>query len=64
MECETQKTWAGYTKHLNLHQPKACICRYRINQHLIFLKLEGVSINKSIAPEFVTVKVSQDLQLT
>ena len=27
------------------------------------LKLEGVSINKSIAPEFVTVKVSQDLKL-
>ena len=28
--------------------------------HLIFLKLEGVLINKSIAPDFVTVKVSQD----
>ena len=29
-----------------------------INQHLIALKLERVSINKSIAPEFVTVKVN------
>ena len=38
------------------------IHRYKINQHLIFLKLEGVSINKSIAPEFVTVKVLQDLK--
>ena len=27
------------------------------------LKLEGVSINKSIVPEFITVKVSQDLKL-
>ena len=29
-----------------------------INQHFIGLKLDSVSINKSIAPEFVTVKVS------
>ena len=29
----------------------------------MFLKLEGISISKSIAPEFVTVKVSQDLKL-
>ena len=33
------------------------------NEHLIVLKLDSVSINKSIAPEFVTVKVSQDLNL-
>ena len=39
------------------------ICRYRINQHLITLKLDSVSINKSIAPEFATVKFSQDLDL-
>ena len=34
-----------------------------MNQHLVFLKLEGVSVNKSIAPEFATVKGSQDLKL-
>ena len=28
------------------------------------LKLDSVSINKSTAPEFVTVKVSQDLNFT
>ena len=39
------------------------ICKYRINQHLIALKLDSVSINKSIAPEFATVKFSQDLDL-
>ena len=38
------------------------MCRYRINQYLIILKLDSVSINKSLA-EFVTVKVSQDLKL-
>ena len=39
------------------------MCRYRINQHLIVLKLDNVSINKNIAPEFATEKVSQDLNL-
>ena len=39
------------------------ICRYNINQHLIALKLDSFSINKSTAPEFVTVKVSQGLNL-
>ena len=29
----------------------------------MFLKLEGVSINKGIAPKFVIAKVSQDLKL-
>ena len=37
--------------------------RYRINQHWIVLKLDSVSINKSIAPEFFIAKVSQDLKL-
>ena len=39
------------------------MCRYSINQYLIVLKLDSVSINKSVAPEFVTMKVSQDLKL-
>ena len=63
MECETQESEAGYTKHLNLHYPKTYNCRYKINQHLIALKLGSVSITKSIAPQLVTVKVPQDLNL-
>ena len=39
------------------------ICRYRINQHFVALKLDSISINKSISPEFVAVNVSQDLTL-
>ena len=46
-----------------LVKPKTYICRYKINQHLIALKLDSVLINESIAPEFVTVKVSQDLNV-
>ena len=62
MECETQKSYGTYTKHLNLHWPKKYICRYRINQHLTPLKLDSVSV-KSIAAEFVAVKASLDLNL-
>ena len=46
-----------------LVKPKTYICRYRVNQHLIALNLDSVSINRNIAPEFATVKVSQDLNL-
>ena len=53
MECETQESYAGYIKHLNLHQPKTYICRYKINQLFIVLKVDSVSMNKSIAQEFV-----------
>ena len=34
-----------------------------MNQNLIAVKLDSVSINKSNVPEFVTMKVSQDLNL-
>ena len=37
MECETQENYAGYTKHLNLHWHKTCMCRYRVNQDLIIV---------------------------
>ena len=57
MECKTQENIWIYT---NL---KTYICRYRINQHSIVLKLNSASVNKSLAPEFVTLKVSQDLNL-
>ena len=39
------------------------MCRYRINQHLMVLKLDRVSINKSLASESVTLKVSQYLNM-
>ena len=39
------------------------MCRYRINQHIMVLKLDSVSVNKTLAPEFVTLKVSQALNL-
>ena len=56
MECETQESEAGYTNHLNLYYPKADMCRFRVNQHC-------VSINKILVTEFVTVKVSWNLNL-
>ena len=31
MECETQESVVGYTKHLNLYSPKTYIGRYRVN---------------------------------
>ena len=39
------------------------ICRYRVNQHLIVLNLDSVSINKILATEFLTIRVSQNLNL-
>ena len=64
VECEMQeyrRDIANVWMCTNLKH--SCICRYRINLHLIVLKLDSVSINKSIAPEFVIVKASQDLKL-
>ena len=37
--------------------------RYRVKQQLIVLKLNSVSVNKILVPRFVTVKVSQNLNL-
>ena len=56
VECETQESEAGYTKNLNLHIPKTYTCRYRINQHLIVLKLDSVSVNESTAPNLLLWK--------
>ena len=39
------------------------MCRYRVNQHLIALHLYIVSINEYITTEFMTVKLSQNLNL-
>ena len=37
--------------------------KYRVKQHLIVLKLDSVSINKILVTKFVTVKVSQNLNV-
>ena len=37
--------------------------RYRVNYHLIVLNLGSVSISKGLVTEFITVKVSQNLNL-
>ena len=60
MKCETQESEAEYTKHLNLYQPKTCMCRHRVNQDLIVLNLYSVSINKILVTEFITVEVLQN----
>ena len=39
------------------------MCKYRVKQHLIVLKLDSVSVNKILAKKFVTVKVSQNLNV-
>ena len=39
------------------------MCRYRVNQHLIVLELDSVSIDKILVMKFVTVQVSQNLNL-
>ena len=37
------------------------MCKYRVNQRLIVLNLQSVSINKILFKEFFTVKVSQNI---
>ena len=39
------------------------MCKYRVKQRLIVLKLDSVSNNKILVTKFVTVKVSQNLNL-
>ena len=39
------------------------MCKYRVKQHLIVLKLDSVSVNKILVKKFVTVKVSQNLNV-
>ena len=42
---------------------QTCMRSYRVNQHLIVLNVDSASINKILAMEFITVKVSQNLNL-
>ena len=39
------------------------MCKYRIKQGLIVLKLNSASINKILVTKFLTLKVSQNLNL-
>ena len=39
------------------------MCKYRVKQYLIVLKLDCVSINKILVMKFVTVRVSYNLNL-
>ena len=54
--------WPGYAKQ-NSYKPKPYIWRYRVNQHLIVLNLYSISIHKTLIMEFMTVRVSQNLNL-
>ena len=59
----SKRSYAGYTKYLNLNQPKLFMCRYRVNQHVIALNLYSVLISKILFAEFITAKASQNLYL-
>ena len=39
------------------------MCKYRVKQRLVVLKLGSVSINNVLVTKFVTVKDSQNLNL-
>ena len=39
------------------------MCKHKLKQHLIVLKLDYVLINKILVTKFATVKVSQNLNL-
>ena len=43
--------------------PKIYMERWRVKQDLMVRKLDNVSINKIVVTKFVTVKVSQNLNL-
>ena len=58
MECGMQESLARYKKHLNLHYIYS-----RVDQQLIVLKLDSVSTNKNLLIGFLTVKVSQNLNI-
>ena len=39
------------------------MCKDKVNQHVVVLNLQSVSISKMLVTEFITVKNSQDLNL-
>ena len=65
MECETQETWRdrlNISVYTNLKHTWY-MCKYRVKQYLIVVKLNCVSINKILVVKFVTVRVSYNLNL-
>ena len=50
-------------KRVSYKKKYVYMCRYRLNQHLIVLNLNSVSINKTVVTEFIIVKVSPNLRL-
>ena len=60
MNVKRKKVWwdiLNFSVYTNLKHTRY-ICKYRVKQHLIVLKLESLSINKILVTKFVTVKVS------
>ena len=59
MECERQESEGGIYKTFEYMY----IRKFRVNQHLIILNLYSVSIRIILVTGFITVKVSQNLNL-
>ena len=57
------RTWGGINKTFEFILAQTCICRCRVNQYLIVLNLYSVSVSKVLVTEYITVKVSQNLNL-
>ena len=62
---ETRKYFPYCTRHhaITTTKHKWYMRKYRVKQDLIVLKLDSVSIKKILVTKFVTVKVSQNLNL-
>ena len=63
MECNTQESSAGSTKHLNLYWPKTYVCECRLRQNLIVLNLYCVSVNKILVTEIYYCEKFTDSKL-
>ena len=57
------RKWGGIYKTFEFILAQTCICRCRVNQYLIVLNLYSVSVSKVLVTEYITVKVSQNLNL-
>ena len=60
VECETQESKVEYTKRIYINLKHTC-AGFRVNQHLIVLNLYNALINKIMVTEFITLKVSWNL---
>ena len=57
------RKWGGIYKTFEFILAQTCICRCRVNQYLIVLNLYSVSVSKVLVTEYITVKVSQNINL-